>query len=701
MKVFGSTLLAALLAALPAACALAQSAQPQPSQPEKPAELHHIDVAHMDTSVDACDNFYQHVCGKLNAENPIPPDQVFWGVSGELQAWNEQVLRGILEKNQAANPSRTANEQKIGDFFASCMSQASSKANDIEAVRPLLSQIHGLKDKHGIAVVLAAIHTSFGAAWTGGDNQTNVALLGYGPTPDANDVSRVVAGVDQGGLGLPGRDFYLKDDADSKAIRDKYVALIVAMLKLGGEGDDAAQKDAATILRIETAMAQAQMDNITRRDPNKINNRYTLTQLKALTPVFDWDSYFHGIGAPAVPLYEVTAPEFFRGLNKLLNDEDLDAWKAYLRFHLLVSAAGSLGNAWRDTVFPFQSAITGQQQQPPDWRRCTNAVDGRLGEALGQVYVAQVFPPESKARALKMVKDIEAAMGRDIDSVTWMQPATKREAHQKLAAVMEKIGYPDKWIDYSSLTVTRDSFPANIEHAVAFEFKRQLSFIGKPLDRTQWLMTPPTVDAYEDPQTNTINFPAGILQPVYFDAQQDDVINYGAEGAVVGHELTHDFDDQGRKFDVKGNLRDWWTAEDAKQYDERGACVAKEYTGPVPGVTGVQQDGKLTQGEDTADNGGIYLALSALTADLMRQSKTIEDKDANGLTNLQRFFIAYGTAWCDEIRPELARTLILTNPHSMPELRVNNVVSNMPEFQKAFSCKDGQPMVHATKCRVW
>lgn len=693
MKVFVAT----LIAALPAAFAMAQPSQSQ----DKPVELHHIDVTHMDTSVGACDNFYQYVCGKLNAENPIPPDQVFWGVSGELQAWNEQVLHGILEKNQAANPARTANEQKIGDFYASCMNQADSKANDLEAIRPLLSQIDGLKDKHGIAAVLAAMDNSFGAAWTGGDNQTNAALLGYGPTPDYNDVSRVVAGVDQGGLGLPGRDFYLKTDADSKAIRDKYVALIVALLKLGGASDDAAQKDAATILRIEAAMAQSQMDNITRRDPNKINNRYTLAQLKALTPAFDWDSYFHGIGTPAVPLYEVSSPEFFRGLNKQLNDEDLDAWKAYLRFHLLLSAAGSLGNSWRDAVFPFQSAITGQQQQPPDWRRCTNAVDGRLGEALGQVYVAQVFPPESKARALNMVKDIEAAMGRDIDSVSWMQPATKREAHQKLAAVMEKIGYPDKWIDYSSLSVARDSFPANIEHSVAFEFKRQLALIGKPIDRSQWLMTPPTVDAYEDPQTNTINFPAGILQPVYFDAQQDDVINYGAEGAVVGHELTHDFDDQGRKFDVKGNLRDWWTAEDAKQYDERGACVAKEYTGPVPGIAGVQQDGKLTQGEDTADNGGIYLALSALTADLMRQGKTIEEKDSNGLTNLQRFFIAYGTAWCDEIRPELARTLILTNPHSMPELRVNNVVSNMPEFQKAFSCKEGQPMVHATKCRVW
>jgi endothelin-converting enzyme/putative endopeptidase len=300
-----------------------------------------------------------------------------------------------------------------------------------------------------------------------------------------------------------------------------------------------------------------------------------------------------------------------------------------------------------------------------------------------------------------MVKDIEAAMGRDIDAVTWMQPATKREAHLKLAAVVDKIGYPDRWIDYSSLSIERGSYAANVERGTAFELKRQLAFIGHPLDRTQWLMTPPTVNAYEDPQTNTINFPAGILQPVFFDASQDDVLNYGAEGAVVGHELTHDFDDQGRKFDVKGNLRDWWTPEDAKQYDERGACIAKEYTGPVPGIPGVEQNGKLTQGEDTADNGGIYLALSALTEDLKQQGKTLDDKDAHGLTNLQRFFIAFGTIWCDQIRPEAGRTLVMTNPHSAPWLRVNNVVSNMPEFQKAFGCKAGQPLVHAAQCRVW
>jgi putative endopeptidase len=686
---------------LAASVAVVASAQSSPQQDQPIVDLHHIDVTHVDSSADPCDNFYQYTCGKLNAENPIPPDQVFWGVGGELQAWNRQVLRQILETNQAPNPARTPNQQKIGDLYASCMTQADSGANNLADLDPLFAQIRSMRDKHEMATVLAVLQRSFGRTWEGGDNQTNVALFGYGPEPDYNDVTRVVASVDQGGLGMPGRDFYLDQSDDSKAVRARYVTLIVTLLKLDGESADAAAADAATILRLETALATAQMDNISRRDPNKVNNRYTLDQLKALVPAFDWDAYLRGMGAPQVPLYEVSAPDFFRALNSLLVSEDLSTWKLYLRWHLLLSTDTFLGNSWRDAQFAFTSALYGQREQTPAWRRCTEIVDDELGEALGQVYVEKVFPPSSKARAQKMVKDIEAAMGRDIDSVTWMQPETKRQAQLKLAAVLDKIGYPDKWIDYSSLEIERTSYPLNIERATAFELKRQLAFIGKPIDRTQWLMTPPTVDAYEDPQTNTINFPAGILQPVYFDPTEDDVINYGAEGAVVGHELTHDFDDQGRKFDVNGNLRDWWTPADAQAYDQRGQCISNEYTGPVPGVPGVQQNGKLTQGEDTADNGGTNLALSALAFDLSRQGKSLDDKDAHGLTNLQRFFIAYGTSWCDRVRPEAARTLILTNPHSIPELRVNNVVGNMPEFQKAFSCKAGQPEVHATQCRVW
>jgi len=686
---------------LPAAALLAASsllpcvAQSDSSLPKLPR----VDVTNLDTSAKPCTDFYQYVCGKIIAASPIPPDEIWWGPAEELQNWNRAVLRQILEKHEAANPSRTPNEQKIGDFYASCMNQAGD--GELKAIQPLLARIDAMQDRREIAETLAAIHSSFGRTWEGSDNQTNVALFGYGPTPDFNDVSRVVAGVDQGGMGMPGRDFYLKTDADSKRIRDQYVTFVEALLKLGGASQEDAVKSAATILRVETAMAQAQMDNITRRDPNKINNRYTLAQVKELMPVFDWDSYLNGLSAPAVPLYEVSAPEFFRALNKMLADEDLATWKVYLRFHVLRSASNTLGKSWRDASFEFQKALLGLKEQQPDWRRCAISVDNYMGEALGQVYVAQVFPPESKARALKMVKGIETAMGHDIDSVTWMQPATKREAHLKLAAVVEKIGYPDKWINYSSLSVSRDSYAANVERATAFELKRQLAFIGHPLDRTQWQMTPPTVDAYEDPQTNTINFPAGMLQPPFFDASKDDVLNYGAEGAIMGHELTHDFDDQGRKFDVKGNLRDWWTAEDAKQYDQRGSCISTEYTGPVPGISGVEQNGKLTQGEDTADNGGIYLALAALTDDLKHEGKTLEDKDSNGLTNLQRFFMAYATGWCDQIRPEAIRTLILTNPHSVPFLRVNNVVSNMPEFQKAFGCKAGDAMSHAKQCRVW
>ncbi|WP_348261470.1 M13 family metallopeptidase [Telmatobacter sp. DSM 110680] len=683
-----------LAGALPIALAGAQA-------PQAPIQLQHVDVTNMDTSVSPCDNFYQYVCGKVNAANPIPPDQVFWGVGGELQEWNDQVLRGILEKNEAASATRTPNEQKIGDFYASCVDQTTEKKDDFAVLQPLLAQIDGMHDKREIATVLAAMHSSFDSAWQGNDNQTAAALFGYGQQADYNNVDHVVAGLDQGGLGMPNRDFYLKEDEQSKNIREDYMKWIEALLGLGGTSAADATKDAATIMRIETALAKAQMDNITRRDPNKVNNRFTPAQLKTLVPNFNWDAYMSAIGSPAVPLYEVASPEFFRTVNEELAKEDLGAWKTYLRWHLLRKSSSVLGSRWRDADFAFRSVLLGDKEQPPTWRRCANAVDRNLGEALGQVYVAQVFPPESKARAKKLVKDIESAMGRNIDSVTWMQASTKREAHLKLAAVIDKIGYPDKWIDYSSLSISRESYAANQQRSNAFELKRQLAFIGHSLDRTQWQMTPPTVDAYEDAQTNTINFPAGILQPAYFDPTQDDVINYGAEGAIVGHELTHGFDDQGRKFDVKGNLRDWWTAEDAKEYEQRGECIAKEYTGPVQGISGVEQNGKLTQGEDTADNGGLYLALSALNEDLKQQGKTIEDKDSHGLTNLQRFFIAYGTAWCDQIRPEAVKTLIQTNPHSVPWERVNNVVGNMPEFEKAFNCKAGQPMVHATRCRVW
>jgi putative endopeptidase len=663
--------------------------------------LHRVDVTDVDTSANPCDNFFRYACGKVIAAEPIPPDQGRWGSFDKLALWNQQELRSILETYQAPAPSRTPNEQKIGDFYASCVEQADSGRDDYSPLPPLIHRIYEMKSLRELPSTLAAVQMAFGSLWEGNDNQTNTALFGYGPTPDANDVSRVVAGIDQGGLGLPSRDYYLKDDPHTKEIREAYKQLIIKVFLREGLDAKAAQAHADTVLRVETALAQAQMDNITRRDPNKTNNRFTLEQPKTLVPQFDWDTYFVALGAPAVPLYEVSSPGFMRAVNTLLAAEPIETWKVYLSWQLSYRAAPALGNSWRKDDFEFRRLLSGAKMQLPTWRRCSQATDAYLGEALGQVYVQKNFPPESKQRVLKMVKDIEAAMGRDLDQATWMQAATRNEAHLKLAAIVEKIGYPDKWIDYSPLTITRESYPANVERATAFEFKRQLGFINKPLDRTQWFMTPATVNAYEDPQTNTINFPAGILHAPFFDSAADDVINYGSTGAVLGHELTHDFDDEGRKFDLKGNLRDWWTAQDAQAYEERGACIAREYTGPVPGVEGVTQNGKLTQGEDTADNGGIYLALSALTSDLMQQGKTMEEKDSNGLTNMQRFFLAFANDWCSSARPEIVRTQVATNPHSIPELRLNNTVGNMPEFAKAFGCKAGQPMVHAPMCRVW
>jgi endothelin-converting enzyme/putative endopeptidase len=442
------------------------------------------------------------------------------------------------------------------------------------------------------------------------------------------------------------------------------------------------------------------MDNVARRDPKNLNNRFTLAQVKELTPSFRWDDYLKAVNSPPSSVYLVTTPAFFKGLEPIIQQQLLDVWQAYLRWWLLSKAAGSLSTNFVNNQFDFTRTLYGVPEIQPRWRRCTTRTDRYLGETLGQVYVQNSFSPEAKARAVQMVKDIEAALDKEIAASDWMQPATKEAAHAKLAAVMNKIGYPDRWRDYSTVSISRDSAIENIEHANTFESHRQMTKIGKPLDRTEWTMTPPTVNAYEDPQTNTINFPAGILQPPFFDPSEPDSVNYGSEGSVIGHETIHGFDDQGRKFDLNGNLHDWWTPADTKAYDKRGDCIAEEYTQEVP-EAGTKQNGRLTQGEDTADNGGIHLSLMALEADLARQHQSLDTKGPDGVTNEQRFFLAYANSWCEQIRPEAMRTIILTNPHSMPKYRVNNVVSNMPEFAKAFNCKADKPMVHTTQCRVW
>jgi putative endopeptidase len=512
----------------------------------------------------------------------------------------------------------------------------------------------------------------------------------------------VVAAIDQGGLALPNRDFYVKDDEKSKDILAKYETHVAKMLTLTGENATQAAGDAKTVIAIETAMARAHMDNVARRDPKNVNNKMSFEQIQALTPSFDWKKYTADIGAPpSAPHYLVSTPGFFKELEVLIQQHSVADWRVYLRWQLVHGSAPYLSKAFVDENWEFFAhTLFGAKQQLPRWRRCVRAADRDLGMALGQAYVAAAFPPSSKERTVGVVHDVEHALDQDITTLDWMQPATKEQAKIKLHAIEDKIGYPNQWRDYSSVTITRTSYLNNVREATVFEFHRQLGKIGKPVDRSEWTMTPPTINAYYDPQLNTINFPAGILQPPFFDAGTDDAVNYGAIGMVVGHEITHGFDDQGRKFDAQGNLRDWWTAADAKAYDERDECIAAEYTQEIP-EAGVKQNGHLTQGEDTADNGGLRIAFMALSNKLEASSKSLDAKDDSGFTPRQKFFLSYANEWCQQYRPELMRTVVLTNPHSIPKYRVNNVVANMPEFQQAFSCKAGTPMVRAKQCRVW
>jgi len=676
----------------------AQSAPVSPSTPK----LEHFDISQVDKTLDPCQDFYQYACSKWNAANPIPADQVAWGTGSGLQYWNENILREALEKAATQTSNRTDYEQKIGDYWAACMDESGIESAGTRDLKAELERIAQMTNKSQLADQVAHIHQAVPGAWQGDDNQTRAALLGFGQQQDFDDATKVVAAIDQGGLGLPNRDFYIKDDAKSKEIRGQYETHISKMLALSGESPEQAATDAKTIIAIETAMAQAQMDNVARRDPKNLNNKMSLEQVQALTPSFDWKGYIEVVAAPpSSPHYIVTSPQFFRSLEPLIQKHSVDDWKVYLRWHLVHGSAPYLDKAFVDENWNFYShTLLGAKQQLPRWRRCVRAADRDLGMALGQAYVAAAFPPESKQRTVTMVHDIEHAMDQDITNIDWMQPVTKEQAKIKLKAVYDKIGYPDHWRDYSSVKVGRNSYLNNVHEATAFEFHRQLDKIGKPVDREEWGMTPPTINAYYDPQLNSINFPAGILQPPYFDSTMGDPVNYGAIGMVIGHELTHGFDDEGRKFDAQGNLRDWWTPEDAKAYEQRGECIANEYTEEIP-EAGVKQNGHLTQGEDTADNGGLRLAFMAVNNNLQAEGKSLDAKEADGWTPRQKFFVSYAYSWCEQVRPELMRTLVLTNPHSIPKYRVNNVVSNMPEFQEAFTCKKGSPMVRANQCRVW
>jgi putative endopeptidase len=670
---------------------------------EKPApQLDHFDAKNADPSVDACTDFYQYSCKRWIANNPVPPDEVFWGAFGKLQLWNTSfVHQTVLEVAAKPEAERTSVEQKVGDYWTACMDEKQRNTHALDTLRPTLERIDAMHSKDQIAEIVAEIHRIVPGAWNAGNAWTYAALFGFGSAPDFHDTTHVIAEFDQGGMGLPGREFYLNDDAKSVEIRNKYKVHIAKILELGGLPEAQAKADADVVLQMETTMAKSAMEIVKRRDPKNLDNEMDLDAVKKLAPSFDWNRYLELVHAPASSKYIVTAPDFFREIDVQIKNEPLDHWKVYLKWYLLGGEASSMSDDFMNEDFAFYAqTLFGAKEIEPHWRRCIESENRDIGEAVGQTYAARAFPPDSKARMQEMVNNLKTALGQDIDSMDWMDAQTKKQAHIKLAAQVDKIGYPDHWRDYSALKITSDDHLANVERAAEFEFKRQLQKIGKPVDRTEWGMTPPTVNAYEDAQTNTINFPAGILQPPFFDPALDDTVNYAAAGAVIGHETIHGYDDQGRKFDAEGNLRDWWTAADAKAYEKRGDCIADEYTEMIP-EAGVKQDGRLTQGENTADNGGIHIALAALQADLKNKGTSLDAKGPDGLTGWQRFFLAYANVWCSNVSPEMMRTLILSDPHPLDKYRVNNVLGNMPEFAKAYGCHKGQAMVHENACRVW
>jgi len=643
-----------------------------------------LNVEWLDRTVDPCVDLFTFSCGKWIQSNPIPPDQSSWGIYNKLQDDNLKQLRELLEATSAPNRARSSNAQKIGDYYASCMDETAIDALGIKPLQPELLRIEQLQAKKDLATVVAS-------------------MIGEG-TPfridseqDFKDSSIVTAAVDQRGLGLPDRDYYLKQDQKSKDLRAAYVAHVQKMFELLGDKPELAATEAQSAMKIETALARGSMTRVDRRDPKKIYHFMSVAELEKLTPAFGWKEYFRQIGLSGISSLNVAVPEFFKTLNSQIEQQDLATWKSYLRWHAIHANATSLSSAVVNENFNFfGKTLQGKEQLPPRWKRCTNDVDDDLGEALGQVYVEKYFSPEAKQQVLEIVQGIQKAMDADIHSLPWMSEETKRRALEKLQSMANKIGYPDKWRDYRQLEIKRGDHMGNSLRARRFEFDRDLAKIGKPVDRQEWQMTPPTVNAYYDPQKNDINFPAGILQPPMFDPKSDAAPNYGNAGSTIGHELTHGFDDEGRQFDAQGNLKDWWTTIDGKEFDRRASCISDQYS-QYTVIDDIKINGKLTLGEDVADLGGTllaYLAWKEATKDQKRES-------IDGFTPDQRFFIAYGQQWCSSNKDETKRLRAAIDPHSPDQYRANGVVSNMPEFREAFHCKPGQPMVRENACRVW
>jgi len=646
-----------------------------------------LDVSAMNRSVDPCVDLYEYSCGGWRKANPIPPDRTSWGRYSQLYEDNLVLLRSILER-AASDKNRDAVDQKIGDYYGSCVDEAAVNRRGLTPIKPQLDAIAAAKSMRDLAAVLGRLQFED----LGGE-----IMFGTGSIQDPDNSDQQIAAVDQGGLGLPDRDYYTNDDAKSKENRERYVQYVQKIFTMLGDSPAQAKTNADAVMRIEMVMAKASQTRTERRDPYKIMHKMSRAEQAALTPNFDWDAYWKALNPPPFQIVNVLSPDFMKQLNTTLAAEPVENWKNYLRFHIANINAPNLTDEFSTTHFDFyQKYLRGAQEQQPRWKRCVQYVDRGLGEALGQAYVRAVFSPELKASTLKMLEEIEKAMELRINQLDWMSPTTKQQALIKLHAIRNKIGYPDKWRDYSAVEIKPDDFAGNVRNATIFEAKRQLDKIGTPTDRGEWQITPPTVDAYYNPQVNDINFPAGVLQPPLYDAKMDDAPNYGDTGGTIGHELTHAFDDEGSQFDAKGNLKNWWTPEDQKKFEERTKCVDDQYSQYVA-VDDVHLNGKLTLGENVADLGGeilAYIAWKDATKDLK-----LEPKD--GLTPEQRFFVGFAQWDCSNERPEQLREWAVTNPHSPARYRINGVVVNMPEFAGAFSCKQGQPMVSAKVCKIW
>jgi putative endopeptidase len=668
----------------------AKASEPAAAKPA--AKTPGFDINALDKAVEPCENFYQFACGGWRKNNPIPGDQSRWGRFDELAQRNRDVLHDILEKISDPKAKRNALETKVGDYYAACMDEKTIEQKGITPINQYLQQVDAIQNRSDLFKTFAQFQS-----------KGLPGMFGFGAAPDMKDSKQTIANVAQGGTSLGDRDDYLKDDPKSVEKRAKYLAHMQKMLELAGEGSTAAEADSKTVMAIETELARAQMDRISMRDPKNRDNKMSRDELAKLAPNFEFVTFFEKTGAPAFTELNNTSPNFFKQVSTLLETKPLADWKTYLRWRVIDVSAPALSAALVKEDFDFNSAyIRGTKEMEPRWKRCVRATDAALGESLGQIYVAKTFGADGKARMHQMIDALTEALKADIKDLPWMTEATKKNALQKLASFnTSKVGYPDKWKDYATVKVSRNDYFGNRLQAFTYERNRNLQKIGKATDRTEWGMTPPTVNAYYNPPNNEIVFPAGILQPPFFDRSIDDAVNFGAIGSVIGHEYTHGFDDQGSKYDYEGNFKKWWSDDDLKAFTERTNCIADEYSGFVSVKDEKNGDvhlkGKLTLGENTADNGGVHVSYLAL-------QKTLEGKPRatiDGFTPEQRFFLGYAQVWCQNATDQSLRELANTDPHSPGEFRTNGVVSNSPEFQKAYGCKAGQPMVRENACRVW